>query len=99
VIKIDAKGGTISVPKPMPLEAMPEAKPRRRANHGGTALTASESEALLEPARLDRLTHQIAVEGTGMTLAELKPDSRAPAEAIARWRLAAARYHAQRYPR
>ena len=33
----DASGGTTSVPTPMPLEARPEAKPRRSTNQRCTA--------------------------------------------------------------
>jgi hypothetical protein len=66
-------------------------------HEGSTVLAATEVEALLEPAKLDRLTHKIIVEGTDITLAELQPDSWAPDEAIARWREAGARYDAVRY--
>jgi hypothetical protein len=59
-------------------------------------LTATEQESLLEPANLDRLTRKIVVEGTEITVADLQPDSRAPAEAIARWREAGARYAKRR---
>jgi hypothetical protein len=63
---------------------------------GGTVLTVTEREALLEPAKLDRLTHKIIVEGTGITVADLRADSRAPADAVARWRAAGARYETAR---
>jgi hypothetical protein len=53
-----------------------------------------EQEVLLEPVALDQLTHEIVVEGTGITLDELEPDSRAPEEALARWRAAGQRYEA-----
>jgi hypothetical protein len=63
---------------------------------GGTVTTATEREALLEPAKLDKLTHKIVIEGTTITLADLQSDSRAPAEAVARWRAASARYETAR---
>jgi len=58
-----------------------------------------ESEVLLEPAKFDRVLNKILVEGTGITVADLRPDSRAPVEAIARWREASARYDAATWPR
>jgi hypothetical protein len=58
--------------------------------------TGSERETLLEPAKLDRLAQTIVVEGTTTTVAELGPDSLAPAEAVGRWRQAAADYDAAR---
>jgi hypothetical protein len=65
-------------------------------HQGRTVLTGSEHEALLEPAKLDRLAPAIVVEGTTTTVAELRPDSSAPAEAVGRWRQAAADYDAAR---
>jgi hypothetical protein len=56
--------------------------------------TRGEREALLEPARLDHITHEIFVEGSDLTLDDLSRDSRAPQEALARWRAARDRYEA-----
>jgi hypothetical protein len=53
-----------------------------------------ESEMLLEPAKLDLVTNKIMLDGTNIAVADLRPDSRAPAEAVERWRAAAARHEA-----
>jgi hypothetical protein len=68
-------------------------------HQGGTAVTATEDEALLEPAKLDRLTHTITVAGTNMTVADLRPDSRISNVVLSHWREAATRYHERRYTR
>lgn len=66
-------------------------------HHGHTAITETEREALLDPAKLDLLTQRITVEGTAFTVADLRNDSRIPDEVITRWREAADRYSAVRY--
>lgn len=58
-----------------------------------------ECEALLEPVRLDLVTHDMVVEGTTIRVADLQSGSCAPAEAIERWRVAGARYEAVRTAR
>ena len=68
-------------------------------HHGHTATTETEREALLDPAKLDLLTHRITVEGTAFAVADLRNDSRIPEEVITRWREAADRYSAVRYDR
>jgi hypothetical protein len=68
-------------------------------HHGGTVMTTSEDEVLLEPAKLDRLRHQITIAGTSLTVADLSPDTRVPEPIIAGWRAAAAAYEARRYSR
>jgi hypothetical protein len=51
-----------------------------------------ESEVLLDPSRLDRVAAEIMVEGTNISVADLKPDRQVPADAVARWREAGACY-------
>lgn len=62
-------------------------------------LTATEREVLLDPGKLDRLMHRITVEGTALSVADLRDDSRMPEEVVAGWREAANRYAASRYAR
>lgn len=66
-------------------------------HRGHTATTETEREALLDPAKLDLLTHRITIEGTAVAVADLRNHSRIPDEVSARWREAANRYSAVRY--
>jgi hypothetical protein len=64
-------------------------------HQGRTVMTATEREVLIEPAKLDQLTHKITVEGTALTLANLS-DSWTHDAALMRWRQAADRYTKKR---
>jgi hypothetical protein len=66
-------------------------------HEGGTATSATEREVLLEPAKLDRLTHRIMVEGTDIPVAALRTNTQADVTAVERWRQAAARHDAERH--
>jgi hypothetical protein len=58
-----------------------------------------EQEVIVDPAMLELNEGPIKVDGTTMMLAELAPDSTAPAGALADWQAAGQRYEAQKQQR